>query len=134
MLRHSFCKNQAERNFYFNRIPRLWNSLSSFDINVPIATIKARLRNFFWIQFISHFQLDNVCSYHLCQLPISMHFTTKMLFMLCPILCIVMAAGLMPSVLRHSCHHLPCYVSHFFLVPPPSYLCCKAQIIIIMSR
>ena len=42
-LRHSFCKNQAERNFYFNRIPRLWNSLPSFDINIPIATIKSRL-------------------------------------------------------------------------------------------
>ena len=82
-LRHSFCKNQAERNFYFNRIPRLWNSLPSFDIDLAIATIKSRLRNFFWIQFISHFDPDNVCSYHYvcpCQkcskLPISMHFTS----------------------------------------------------------
>ena len=38
-----------------------------------------------------------------------------MLFMLCPIPCIFfMAAGLMPSVLQHSCYHFSCYLLHFW--------------------
>ena len=28
-LKHSLCRTEIERNFYFNRIPRLWNSLST---------------------------------------------------------------------------------------------------------
>ena len=83
-LRHPICKNQAERNFYFNRI---WNSLPPLDLNLSLGTIKSRLRNFFWSQFVSNFYTENFCTYHyLCpcqkcsKLPISMHFSSSIFF------------------------------------------------------
>ncbi|CAI8031831.1 hypothetical protein GBAR_LOCUS18039 [Geodia barretti] len=38
-LKHSLCRNDFERNFYFNRIPRLWNALPSFDITLSLSAI-----------------------------------------------------------------------------------------------
>ena len=51
-LKHSIPKNNTLRQFYFNRIPRLWNSLPSFDLDLPIATIRSKLQHFFWNHFI----------------------------------------------------------------------------------
>ena len=80
-LKHSLSSNKFERNSYFNRIPRLWNSLPSVDINLPLSTIKSKLRKYFWDHFISNFSSDNICSYHLlclCHMcsknPVNMHF------------------------------------------------------------
>ena len=38
-LRHSICSNKTKSNFYFNRIPRLWNSLPSLDIDLPLSSL-----------------------------------------------------------------------------------------------
>ena len=47
-LKHPLCRSNYERNFYFNRIPRLWNSLPSFDITLSPPAIKSKLRAYFW--------------------------------------------------------------------------------------
>ena len=91
-LKHSLCRTEIERNFYFNRIPRLWNfyfnrihrlwnSLPTLDINLPLSVIKSGIRQFFWNHFVSNFDSNNVCTYHyLCpfvkcsKLPVNMHF------------------------------------------------------------
>ena len=81
-LRHSICSTKAEHNFYFNRIPRLWNSLPPFNINLPLFVIKSKLRKYkyFWDQFVSSFDPCNEYTYHyLCpcykcsKLPVHMH-------------------------------------------------------------
>ena len=84
-LRHSICSTKAEHNFYFNRIPRLWNSLPPFDINLPLSVIKSKLRKYFWDQFVSRFDPYNECTYHyLCpcykcsKLPVHMHFNSSL--------------------------------------------------------
>ena len=80
-LKHSPSNNSLDKNFYFNRIPRLWNSVPSIDIDVPLSSIKLKLRSYFWDHFVSHFNPDNICSYHflcLCHkcsvLPVNMQF------------------------------------------------------------
>ena len=85
-LRHSTSKRNYQSHFYFNRFPRLWNSLPSFDIHLSISTIKSKLRLFFWNQFLSKFDPYNTCTYHyLCpcqkcsKLPVNMHFNHSML-------------------------------------------------------
>ena len=83
-LKHSIPKNNTLRQFYFNRIPRLWNSLPRFDLDLPIATIRSKLQHFFWNHFISNFDSNNICTYHyLCRscsmLPISLHFNHSIL-------------------------------------------------------
>ena len=81
-LRHSVSKNNSISNSYFNRIPRLWNSLPPLDITLSLSAIKSTIRDLFWNHFISNFNPDNVCSYHyLCpcnscsKLPVNMIFT-----------------------------------------------------------
>ena len=73
------CSNfkKMEGNFYFNRIPRLWNSLPTLDANL---SLKYKLRKYFWDYFIAHFDPNDECSFHylcLCQkclsLPVNMH-------------------------------------------------------------
>ena len=85
-LKHSIPKNNTLRQFYFNRIPRLWNSLPRFDLDLSIATIRSKLQHFFWNHFISNFDSNNICTYHyLCpcrscsMLPISLHFNHSIL-------------------------------------------------------
>ena len=80
-LKQPLCKSDFEQSFYFNRIPRLWNSLPPLDINLPISVIKLKLRQYFRDHFISNFISDNICTYHyLCpcskcsKLPVKMHF------------------------------------------------------------
>ena len=85
-LRHSLAKKNSVRHFYFNRIPRLWNSLPYIDIDQPIATIKLKLKKFLWCHFIKNFNPNNLCTYHYlcpcakCSLfPVSYHFSTSVL-------------------------------------------------------
>ena len=81
-LKHSLCRTEIkERNIYFNRIPRLWNSLHTPDVNLPLSVIKSGIRQFFLNHFMSNFVSNNVCTYHyLCpclkcsKLPVNMHF------------------------------------------------------------
>ena len=55
-LKHLLCRSNYERNFYFNRIPRLWNSLPFLDITLSLSVIKSKLRAYFW----DHFMLSPV--------------------------------------------------------------------------
>ena len=80
-LKHSISKLSSINNFYFNRFPRLWNSLPVMDMNKSYSSIKYSLKQFFWNVFISTFDPDQPCFYHfLCpcckcsQLPIICNF------------------------------------------------------------
>ena len=81
-LKHAKSTSNAHRHFYFNRLPRLWNSLPPIDLNLSSSTIKSHITKFFWSYFISHFDSNNSCTYHfLCPCskcttsPISTNFT-----------------------------------------------------------
>ena len=86
-LKHSLVTtNNSTRNFYFNRLPRLWNSLPLIDISQSLSTIKIKLYKHFWNHFMANFDPDNLCSYHyLCpcancsSLPVSYNFNTSLL-------------------------------------------------------
>ena len=60
-LKHPLCRSNYERNFYFNRIPRLWNSLPFLDITLSPSVIKSKLRAYFWDHFMSTFNSNNLC-------------------------------------------------------------------------
>ena len=55
-------RNNYIMNFYFNRLPRIWNSLPPIDLSLPTIIIKTRLYKFFWNHFLLNFQSDNPCS------------------------------------------------------------------------
>ena len=85
-LKHSKSKNNTLGQFYFNRIPRLWNSLPCIDLDLSIPTIRAKLRHLIWNHFISKFDPSNICTYHyLCPchscsvLPISLDFNQSIM-------------------------------------------------------
>ena len=63
-LKHSVSRTNPVRHFYFNRLPRLWNSLLVMDLNRSLSSIKKSLKQFFWHQFILNFSSDNPCTYH----------------------------------------------------------------------
>ena len=71
-------KSDFEQSFYFNRIPRQWNSLPPVDINLPVSVIKLKLRQYFRDHFISNFISDNVCTYTIYVLaPNVLNFQSK---------------------------------------------------------
>ena len=79
-LRHSVSRNNYLSHFYFNRLPRLWNSLPCIDTDLSIATIRSKLHQYLWSKFITNFDPNGVCTYHyLCpcltcsKLPISLN-------------------------------------------------------------
>ena len=81
-LRHAIPKCNLQGYFYFNRLPRLWNSLPLIDISLFIPSIRAKLRDHFWNHFMAHFDSNSVCTYHyLCpclncvKLPVNTLFT-----------------------------------------------------------
>ena len=55
----------SHHHFFFNRLPRLWNCLPPLDLNSSIATLKNQLKSIFWSHFISNFNPDNSCTFHL---------------------------------------------------------------------
>ena len=46
-LQHIHSRNNYIKNFYFNRLPRIWNSLPPIDLSLPTIIIKTRLYKFF---------------------------------------------------------------------------------------
>ena len=77
-LKHSLCRTEIERSFYFNRIPRLWNSLPTLDINLPLSVIKSGIINLCQILILTMCVLI-VCMYSCpclkcSKLPVNMHF------------------------------------------------------------
>ena len=82
-LKHSLCRTNTLQHFYFNRLPRLWNSLPPLNMNQSISRIKRNVHQFLWNHFMQHFVSDNVCTYHfLCpcskcsHLPVSLKFSS----------------------------------------------------------
>lgn len=55
----------SHHNSYYNRLPRLWNCLPPLDLNSSITTIKKDLKAIFWSHFVSIFDPDNPCTFHL---------------------------------------------------------------------
>ena len=43
-LKHVLSRTSCARHFYFNRIPRLWNSLPTFDLDQSISSIKREVQ------------------------------------------------------------------------------------------
>ena len=50
-------------NLYFRRLPRLWNSLPTIDLSLPIDVIKNKVRNILWHHFVLNFDSDNYALY-----------------------------------------------------------------------
>lgn len=63
-LKHATSQSTAHRHFYFNRLPRLWNSLPPFDLNYSSRIIKSHLHEILWNHFLSNFDSQNSCTYH----------------------------------------------------------------------
>ena len=63
-LAHKYIKYNSSRHFYFNRLPRLWNSLPLINLELSTATLKHQLIHTFWSIFSSNFDNNNYCTYH----------------------------------------------------------------------
>ena len=63
-LNHAVSQSVAHRHFYFNRLPRLWNSLPPIDLDASSYYIKSCIHKVFWSHFITHFDTHNPCTYH----------------------------------------------------------------------
>ena len=63
-LKHTKSRTNSVGHFYFNRLPRLWNSLPVIDLNMSLSSIKKSLKQFFWQQFILKFNADDPCTFH----------------------------------------------------------------------
>ena len=63
-LKHVLSSTNKQSNFYFNRLPRLYNALPVLDLNQPFTTIKSYLKQFFWNHFKSHFNSENPHTLH----------------------------------------------------------------------
>ena len=63
-LQHISSSSNLSHNFYFCRLPRLWNSLPSIDISLSVNVIKQKLQRFLWNHFLGNFEDDNSCTLH----------------------------------------------------------------------
>lgn len=63
-LVHTRSTCNKTRHFFFNRIPRLWNSLSPLDLSLGVSTLKRQLKSKLWSHFIRHFNPSDPCSIH----------------------------------------------------------------------
>ena len=63
-LIHRLSYSNTTRHFYFNRLPRLWNSLPFIDLNLSVEIIKKQLKRFYWSHFLQHFDSSNLCTFH----------------------------------------------------------------------
>ena len=57
-------KNNRDKQFYFNQLPYLWNSLPPIDISLSFITIKRKLIDIFWDSFLAKFNPGNYCTYY----------------------------------------------------------------------
>ena len=77
-LQHKYCRTTKRRNFFFHRIVRLWNALPVLDTNLSLPALKFHLAKFFWNHFLTHFDVNNTCTYHFvcpCSTCIQLHST-----------------------------------------------------------
>ena len=63
-LNHNLCTSSYVKHFYFNRLPRLWNSLPVISFEHSINSIKHKLKSFFWHHFMETFNPNDPCTFH----------------------------------------------------------------------
>ena len=77
-LKHSLCRSNLECSFYFNRIPRLWNSLPPLSIHLSLSLYDKIQATKILLGSIN-FNPNNVCTYHyLCPCPKCSQLPIKM--------------------------------------------------------
>jgi len=59
-------KSTRHKNFYFCRLPRLWNSLPPIDLSLSYDSIAFQVQQIFWDRFTSTYDTNNSCSLHYC--------------------------------------------------------------------
>ena len=74
------------KQFYFNRLPRLWNFLPPINLSNNYVTIVGYLKRILWDRFISTFDQFNTCTCHYCCPCAKCQVLTKHL---CLLLCCV---------------------------------------------
>ena len=63
-LKHMISFSSQQRHFYFNRIPRLWNSLPSINLDLSSQSIRAKIKSLLWEHFLNNFVSDCPCTFH----------------------------------------------------------------------
>ena len=67
-LIHNSSSTNKQRNHYFIRICRLWNSIPLLDLIMPVSIIKNHLKTYLWNHFIANFDSFNIHIFHfLCK-------------------------------------------------------------------
>ena len=61
---HHRCSSNTAQNFYFYRLPRLWNSLPKIDLSLSTNIIKHKLYNYMWDHFMQQFNDTNIHTFH----------------------------------------------------------------------
>jgi len=63
-LQHERKSDNQSYNFYFYRLPHLWNALPIINYKLLcLETIKYKLQNYFYTQFEQNFISSNACTY-----------------------------------------------------------------------
>ena len=87
-LQHNASSINLTHNFYFCRLPRLWNSLPIIDIHLPVTILKSKLQKFFglisqaalMITTLAHFTTTAlVPDAHICHANQPEHFSNYIL-------------------------------------------------------
>ena len=63
-LKHRLTNNNLSRHSFFNRLPRLWNSLPPIDPSLSTHIIKRLITTHLFSHFTTHFDSLNPCSFH----------------------------------------------------------------------
>ena len=64
-LKHLSHTNNYNRHSFFHRLPRLWNAIPIIDLHLSISTTKIKLKEYFWNYFVSNFDNEDPCTFHL---------------------------------------------------------------------
>ena len=62
-LQQTKSTNNTLQNFYFNRLPRIWNTLPIIDINEHPTRIKNKLTKYLWKHFLNNFDPTITCTF-----------------------------------------------------------------------
>ena len=63
-LKHTYSSSNKQKNFYFNRLPRVYNALPAVNLNLSFGAIKSSVKKYLWEHFIRNFNNDDLCTYH----------------------------------------------------------------------
>ena len=64
-LKVNYNRTSVTRHFYFNRVVKLWNCMPPIDLTMSYSKLKHTLKQIFWSHFITNFNPDNACSFHI---------------------------------------------------------------------